>query len=199
MDPYRASDPYQQPAPPPPTDPYRDTEPFPATDPYRATEPFPPTDPYRATEPYQPAPAPPADPYRADPYPVSGTPATAPLPSPHAPPPAGHGGYGAAAYGYDPTTGQALSDKSKVVAGLLQIALGFIFTLGGVGRLYAGNTAIGMAQLAASVVAWASFWCGFAAGFPFAVWFGIWLWFVIDGIMMIAGRPVDGQGRLLRS
>jgi hypothetical protein len=160
-----------------------------------------PMDPYRASDPYQQsAPPPPVDPYRsADPYPVSGTPATAPLPSPHAPPPASYGGYGATAYGYDQVTGQALSDKSKVVAGLLQIVLGFLFTLGGVGRLYAGNTAVGMVQLAASLVAWASFWCGFVAGFPFVLWFGIWLWFVIDGVMMIAGRPVDGQGRLLRS
>jgi hypothetical protein len=160
-----------------------------------------PMDPYRASDPHQqPTPPPAVDPYRAaDPYPVSGTPATAPLPSPHAPPPASYEGYGATSYAYDQVTGQAQSDKSKVTAGLLQIVLGFLFTLGGVGRLYAGNTAVGMVQLAASVVAWASFWCGFVAGFPFAVWFGIWLWFVIDGVLLIAGRPVDGQGRLLRS
>jgi TM2 domain-containing membrane protein YozV len=96
-------------------------------------------------------------------------------------------------------TGQPLSDKSKVVAGMLQIVLGFLFTLGGVGRLYAGNTGVGVAQLGASVIAWASFWCGFALGVPFVLWFGIWVWFIVDGVMMIAGRPVDGQGRLLRS
>jgi hypothetical protein len=162
-------------------------------------------DPYRASDPSQ-QPPPPVDPYRsADPYPVSGTPATAPLPAPYAPPPASHGGYGApVAYGYDPVTGQALSDKSKVVAGLLQIVLGFLFALGGVGRLYAGNTGLGVAQIVVSALAWASFWCGvftlpFLLGAPFLVYGGIWLWFVIDGIMLMVGRPVDGQGRLLRS
>ena len=97
-------------------------------------------------------------------------------------------------------TGQPLSDKSKVIAGLLQLVLGFLFTLGGVGRLYAGNTSLGIGQLVASVIGWLTFWCGFFAFFiPWIAWFGIWLWFVIDGIVMLAGRPVDGQGRLLRS
>jgi hypothetical protein len=30
------------------------------------------------------------------------------------------------------------------------------------------------------------------------VGFGLWVWFVVDGIIMLAGRPVDGQGRPLR-
>ena len=76
--------------------------------------------------------------------PIAGTPATAPLPVPYAP---------AAAYGYDPS-GQPLSDKSKIVAGLLQLLLGFFFALGGVGRLYAGHTGLGVAQLVTSVVGW---------------------------------------------
>jgi hypothetical protein len=153
-----------------------------------------PMDPYRASDPYQPA-----DPYRAvDPYqaaspPVSGTPATAPLPTPYPPPPASY-----PPYAYDPA-GQPLSEKNKMVAGLLQIVPGFLFTLGGIGRLYTGHTSLGVAQIAASVVAWASFWCGFVLGFPFALWFGIWVWFIIDGILLMAGRSVDGQGRLLRT
>jgi TM2 domain-containing membrane protein YozV len=139
------------------------------------------------------------------PPPVSGTPATAPLPVPHAPPPASFGGYGAAvsgagAYGYDPVTGLPYSDKSKIVAGLLQLLPGFVLTLGGIGRLYAGNTGVGVAQIVASLIAWISFWCGLFLFFTtWIVWGGIWVWFVIDGIVMMAGRPVDGQGRPLRA
>jgi hypothetical protein len=146
--------------------------------------------------------APPTLQYPAVTYPpVSGTPA--PLPVPYAPPAAA--GYGQPAYGsgvarVDPLTGQLLSDKSKVTAGLLQLVLGFLFTLGGVGRLYAGNTTIGVIQIVATVIAWSSFWCGFVLFFiPWFFWGAIWVWFVIDGIVMLAGRPVDGQGRLLRS
>ena len=32
----------------------------------------------------------------------------------------------------------------------------------------------------------------------FLIYGAIWLWFVIDGIVMLAGRPVDGQGLPLR-
>ena len=164
-------------------------------DPYRAS------DPYQQSDPYQPPRA--VDPYQAAP-PVSGTPATAPLPTPYPPPPASyppHGATvdGAGGHGYDPATGQPLSAKNKMVAGLLQIVPGFLFTLGGIGRLYTGHTSLGVAQIAASVVAWSSFWCGFVLGFPFALWFGIWVWFIIDGILLMAGRSVDGQGRLLRT
>jgi hypothetical protein len=95
--------------------------------------------------------------------------------------------------------GQQMSDKSKITAGLLQLLLGLFFTLGGVGRLYAGNTTLGMVQIGATVVAWVSFWCGFLLVLPFVITAGIWIWFVVDGIIMLAGRPVDGQGRLLRS
>jgi hypothetical protein len=34
--------------------------------------------------------------------------------------------------------------------------------------------------------------------FPFILWVGLVIWFVVDGILMITGRPVDGQGRLLK-
>ena len=91
------------------------------------------------------------------------------------------------------------SNKSKIVAGLLQILPGFVLGLGGIGRLYAGHTALGFIQLAATVVGWISFWCGFALFLPFFVFAAMWIWFVIDGIVLLAGRPVDGQGRLLRS
>jgi TM2 domain-containing membrane protein YozV len=102
-------------------------------------------------------------------------------------------------YAVDPLTGQPFSDKSKIVAGLLQLLPGFLFALGGIGRLYAGNVALGVVQLVATVVGWVSFWCGFALILPFFVYFAAWLWFVIDGIVLMAGQPVDGQGRPLRS
>jgi TM2 domain-containing membrane protein YozV len=91
------------------------------------------------------------------------------------------------------------SDKSKIVAGLLQIIPGFLMGLGGIGRLYAGHTMLGIVQLAATVLGWISFWCGFALVLPFFVFAAMWIWFVIDGVILLAGRPVDGQGRLLRS
>ncbi|MDG6104335.1 hypothetical protein [Dactylosporangium aurantiacum] len=110
-------------------------------------------------------------------------------------------GYGvpAGAAGYDPATGLPYSDKSKLAAGLLQLLPGLFLVLGGIGRLYAGNTAMGVTQLVLSVVVgWTSFWCGFLFWIPFLVVFGLWVWFVVDGIILLTGRPVDGQGRPLR-
>jgi hypothetical protein len=158
----------------------------------------------------------------SDPYADSAYPAALPVPYPPAPasypPPAYEQPtyvqptyqqpmvmVGAAGtYGFDPVTGQALSPKSKVVAGLLQLLPGFIFALGGIGRLYAGNTTLGVIQIVVSLVGWTMFWCGVIANvfvlfLPFLVYGAIWLWFVIDGIVMLAGRPVDGDGRLLRT
>lgn len=103
------------------------------------------------------------------------------------------------ASGFDPVTGQPLSDKSKLVAGLLQLLPGALLGLGGIGRLYAGNTGLGVTQIVLSVVGWISFWCGFLLAFPFLVFIGAWIWFVVDGIVLLVGRPVDGQGRLLRT
>ena len=103
------------------------------------------------------------------------------------------------AYGIDPLTGQMVSDKSKVVAGLLQLLPGGLFTIGGIGRLYAGNVGLGVAQLVATFVGWVSFFCGFLLVLPFFITFACWAWFVIDGIVMLAGRPLDGQGRPLRA
>ena len=91
------------------------------------------------------------------------------------------------------------SEKSKILAGLLQILPGFLLGLGGIGRLYAGHTTLGVIQLVATVVGWISFWCGFVLIVPFFVFAAMWLWFVIDGIVLLVGRPVDGQGRLLRT
>ena len=171
----------------------------------------------------QPQSAPPSyGPASAPPYgPVSGAgygPASAPPYGPNSAPPsygpgygptsgAGYGpgfganpGYSPGILGVDPMTGQPLSDKSKVTAGLLQLVLGGVFILGGVGRLYAGsNKTMGIIQICASVAAWISFWCGFFLIVPWFISFGVWVWFIVDGIMLLAGRPVDDQGRLLRS
>jgi hypothetical protein len=126
-------------------------------------------------------------------------PHTAPYPGPHAafPPeprptggypvpaaypaaslyPAVPGGYDPQApYGREPRTGQPYSDRSKLLAGLLQLFLPI-----GVGRLYSGHIGIGIAQLVLTV------------------FFGIGvIWAFIDGIVILAGRPTDPRGRPLR-
>ncbi len=84
---------------------------------------------------------------------------------------------GNAPYGVD-AYGRPLSDKSKVVAGLLQI---FLSTFA-VGRFYLGYTNIAIAQIAVSILT-----CGIGA-----------LWPLIDGIMIIMGKVPDAQGRTLR-
>ncbi|HEY2794875.1 MAG TPA: TM2 domain-containing protein [Micromonosporaceae bacterium] len=99
----------------------------------------------------------------------------------------------------DPLTGQPLSDKSKLAAGLLQLLLGGLTGIAGVGRLYAGQTGLGVAQLILSVVGWITAICLGWLILPLIVPIASWLWVVIDGIIILAGRPVDGQGRLLRS
>ena len=99
-----------------------------------------------------------------------------PVPAQH-PYPAVPGGYDPQApYGRDPRTGQPYSDRSKVLAGLLQLFLPF-----GVGRLYSGHIGIGVAQLVLTV------------------FFGVGIiWAFIDGIVILAGRPTDPRGRPLR-
>lgn len=83
-----------------------------------------------------------------------------------------------APYGYEPTTGLPYSDKSKVVAGVLQLLVGGL----GVGRFYKGDVGIGIAQVVVTLVTF-----GIGALWPF-----------IDGILMLTGRPLDRQGRPLR-
>jgi TM2 domain-containing membrane protein YozV len=104
----------------------------------------------------------------------------------------------ASPYGYD-QYGQPLSDKSKVVAGLLQLVPGFFFAVGGIGRLYAGDTSLGVIQLAATLVGWAALVCGLVLIVPWVISAAVWVWFVVDGILLLAGSPRDKQGRLLRS
>jgi hypothetical protein len=81
-----------------------------------------------------------------------------------------------APYGREPRTGIPYSDRSKIVAGVLQIILPF-----GIGRFYSGHTGIGVAQLLLSI-------------------FGIGIvWAFIDGIVLLAGRATDPYGRPMRN
>ena len=83
-----------------------------------------------------------------------------------------------APYGVDPYTGMPFSDKSKLVAGLLQILVPL-----GIGRMYMGHTGVGVAQLLVTI-----FTCGLGSIWPF-----------IDGIVILVGSNVrDGQGRPMK-
>jgi hypothetical protein len=89
-------------------------------------------------------------------------------------PPGTYTGDPNAPYGYD-AYGRPYSEKSKIVAGVLQLALGGF----GVGRFYMGDVGIGLAQL---------FTCG-----------GFGIWALIDGIMLLTGNSAtDSDGRILR-
>lgn len=102
---------------------------------------------------------------------------------PHYPPPPPPGAYydPAAPYGRHPVTGEPYSDKSKVVAGLLQL-LG-LFGLVGIGRIYLGYTGLGIAQLLVGLVT-----CGLGAV----------IWGIIDAVLLLTDKVRDPQGRPLR-
>lgn len=107
------------------------------------------------------------------------------------PPPGGYpppmGGYPpvymdpTAPYGRHPMTGEPLSEKSKVVAGLLQL-LG-LFGLVGIGRIYLGYTGLGIAQLVVGLIT-----CGL----------GAIIWGIIDAVLILTDKVRDPQGRPLR-
>lgn len=96
--------------------------------------------------------------------------------APYGQPP--YGAHPAAPWGVHPVTGVPYSDKSKLIAGLLQILIPL-----GIGRFYMGQTGLGVAQLLVTVLT-----CGIGGIWPF-----------IDGIVILAGDPKDEQGRPLRS
>ncbi len=95
-----------------------------------------------------------------------------------------------APYGRDRFTGEPLSDKSKAVAGLLQIFLGSV----GAGRWYTGHTGIASAQLALLAVGIGTAWL--LIGFLFIAAAGAWSF--IDGIVLLAGNSRDARGLKLR-
>jgi len=130
----------------------------------------------------------PPPPYGTDPSfpPPVGDYGSTPPPPPYGlypPPPqygAQYGGYPPpypGQFGVDPW-GRPLSDKSKMVAGLLQIFLGTF----GIGRFYLGYNGIAVAQLAVSLLT-----CGIGAIWPF-----------VDGILILLGKVDDPSGRPLR-
>jgi hypothetical protein len=90
-------------------------------------------------------------------------PAPYPAPTLHAP------------YGVDPRSGMPYSDRSQVVAGVLQLVLPC-----GIGRFYTGHHGIAVAQLLLSFVLIGVFWA------------------FLDGIVLLAGHPTDPYGRPLR-
>lgn len=134
-------------------------------------EPPPDGDPYQQQQPPPYGQQPPPPPYGQQPPPPYGQQWT----------PTGSMAYGvspATPYGVHPVTGVPYSDKSKLVAGLLQILIPL-----GIGRFYTGYTGLGVAQLVVTLIT-----CGIGALWPF-----------IDGIIMLATDSVDSDGRLLRS
>lgn len=101
------------------------------------------------------------------------------------PPPMGQypGGYldPAAPYGRHPVTGEPFSDKSKVVAGLLQLV--GLFGLVGIGRIYLGDTKLGVIQLVVGLIT-----CGLGAV----------IWGIIDAVLILTDKVRDVYGRPLR-
>ncbi|MER5458884.1 NINE protein [Micromonospora sp. NPDC002389] len=79
---------------------------------------------------------------------------------------------------YQPGYPQGVSDKSKVVAGLLGILLGGL----GAGRFYTGHIKIAVLQLVVSL-------CTLGIGS---------LWGLIDGILILVNGGTDAEGRPLR-
>src|SRR5258708_6790886 len=126
-------------------------------------------------------------PHRQPPDPTAGAPAPPPryhpdYPQPGQSPPPPGACYGPSApFGRHPRTGEPLSDKSKVIAGLLQL-MG-LFGLVGVGRIYLGYTGLGVAQLLVGLVT-----CGIGAV----------VWGIIDAVLILTDKVRDPEGRPLR-
>lgn len=97
------------------------------------------------------------------------------------PPPAGAYYDPAAPYGRQPLTGEPLSDKSKLIAGLLQL-IGIIGIVG-IGRFYLGHIKLGVIQLVVGIVTFG---------------LGAFIWGIIDAIMIFTDKVRDPQGRPLR-
>ena len=102
------------------------------------------------------------------------------FPPPYYPPPVFYPDP-AAPYGRHPLTGEPFSDKSKVIAGLLQL-LGLVGVLG-IGRIYLGNTTLGITQLLGCLV-FGIVTCGI--GFIVPV-----IWGIIDAVLIFTDRVRD--------
>jgi TM2 domain-containing membrane protein YozV len=92
-------------------------------------------------------------------------------------------------------SGEPLSDRSGVVAGMLQLLLGWV----GAGRMYTGHVGIALAQFG---IVWVVALLTLCAGSATAeAWVLAWLgmaWPVVDGIILLGGGQRDRQGRRLR-
>ena len=104
-----------------------------------------------------------------------------PPPGQYPPPAAGPYYDPSAPYGRHQLTGEPYSDKSKVIAGLLQLIglVGFV----GIGRIYLGDTTLGVIQLVVGIVT-----CGIVAV----------IWGIIDAILIFTDNVRDPHGRPLR-
>ena len=111
-------------------------------------------------------------------------------PPPAYPPPPYPGYYAdpTAPYGRHPFTGEPLSDKSKVAAGLLQL-LG-LFGVLGIGRIYLGQTGFGVAQLVGGLLV-TLVTCGIGVIVPV-------VWGIVDAVLIFSDKVRDAQGRPLR-
>jgi TM2 domain-containing membrane protein YozV len=141
---------------------------------------------FSGSESGNPFPPPPQQPdYPPPPGQYSPAPGQYPPPPGQYPPPAGQYPPAymdpAAPFGRHPMTGEPFSDKSKVVAGLLQL-LG-LFGLVGIGRIYLGYTGLGIAQLVVGLVT-----CGLGAV----------VWGIIDAVLILTDKVRDPEGRPLR-
>lgn len=96
-----------------------------------------------------------------------------------------------APYGRDPFSGEPLSDKSKVAAGLLQLFVGGF----GVGRFYLGHNGIAVAQLVTLILGWILT----VVLIGWLVLLGLGVWVLIDGIMILSGGVRDSRGFKLRN
>ncbi|MGW4096168.1 TM2 domain-containing protein [Mycobacterium sp. NPDC004974] len=122
------------------------------------------------------------------PDPLNGPqPAGFPPPAGYPPPPPGYPQYPSpygdpsAPFGRHPITGEPFSDKSKVIAGLLQLV--GLFGLVGIGRIYLGQTGLGIAQLIVGLVT-----CGL----------GAIIWGIVDAVLILTDKVRDPYGRPLR-
>jgi TM2 domain-containing membrane protein YozV len=108
-----------------------------------------------------------------------------PPPPGYAPPPPGQYPQAyqdpSAPFGRHPLTGEPFSDKSKTIAGLLQL-LG-LFGLVGIGRMYLGQVGLGVAQLLVGLVT-----CGI----------GALVWGIVDAVLIFTDKVRDPEGRPLR-
>lgn len=96
-----------------------------------------------------------------------------------------------APFGRDPYTGEPLSDKSKLAAGLLQIFLGGF----GVGRFYIGDNKTGGIMLGLTILGWVT--SILIVGIFIVM--GVGIWALVDGIRMLTGSVPDANGLKLRA